>query len=153
MTMAWWAGEDAAERASEYSEYLRTIYPNLPSCLQELAGLPIHDSNLRQLRVLPSNTELTLELDLADGNRLVVCYSGVSSFISTGTPDEGLSGPGGYGDLGYDEVDIGPDGYFVHRLLFSNAIEFEIIFLDVKTISARPDSSQKLARPGAGPAA
>lgn len=54
-------------------------------------------------------------------------YSGVTEFCSNAQHEKGLAGPRGYGDLGYEEVDI-VDGCLVHRMLFSGNIEMEIRF-------------------------
>ena len=54
-------------------------------------------------------------------------YVGVTSFKSIAEHEKGLPGPQGYGDLGYEEIDV-VDGLFVHGILFSGGIEFEIRF-------------------------
>ncbi|HWX42575.1 MAG TPA: hypothetical protein VN345_15600 [Blastocatellia bacterium] len=43
-------------------------------------------------------------------------------------PDKGLVGPNGFGDLGYDEIEVLDGGMFEHRLLFSSGIELAIMF-------------------------
>jgi hypothetical protein len=55
-------------------------------------------------------------------------YSGVEHFESEADPKVGLRGPSGYGDLGYYEIDVLPEGRFEHRLLFSTGIELRVIF-------------------------
>ena len=49
----------------------------------------------------------------------------------TSDPSVGLGGPHGFGDLGYDEIDVGEDGPFEHRLLFSSGIELAVRFADL----------------------
>lgn len=133
--MSWWAGEDTADRAAEYAVYLDSILARLPPHIHALSHIPCHDANLTRLTLSPRTCELLLDMELAGtktGRNLRLRYEAVENFVSTGRPDEGLPSPGGYGDLGYDEVDLGADGTFVHRLLFSNGIEFEITFRDVR---------------------
>lgn len=133
MTMRWWSGEDPADRAAEYAAYLESLFPTLPGRIRELSRIPCHDASLTRLALSTPTRELLLEMELAGttGN-LRLRYEAVENFVSTGRADEGLPSPGGYGDLGYDEIDIGADRTFVHRLLFSNGIEFEITFRDVR---------------------
>ncbi len=54
------------------------------------------------------------------------------AFRSIANPNKGFAGSFGYGDWGYDEVDIMDDGTFIHRVLFSSGIEFEILFSGFK---------------------
>ena len=95
--------------------------------------MSLHDGNLVELVMNVPESTLTLKFELpGESSRVAtVLYSGVVSFSSSGRPEEGLASPGGYGDLGYDEVDLAEAGRFVHRILFSNGIEFEITFSSV----------------------
>ena len=43
-----------------------------------------------------------------------------------------LPGLGGYGDLGYDEVDLTDAGVCVHRMLFSTGVELVWEFGDLR---------------------
>jgi hypothetical protein len=130
MTISWWGGEDEADRAGEYRAYLESIEASLTPDVQQLTQISLHDANLVELllNVRESKLELHLELPGESQRTASILYSGLVSFKSTGAPDEGLAGPGGYGDLGYDEVDLSGDGLFLHRILFSNGIEFEVTF-------------------------
>ena len=134
MTIEWWAGDDPADRVAEYSSYLQSIWSQLPISIQQLSRIPSHDANLRRLHLDTLTRELTVDFDLfgSTGRTLRLRYLAVQSYMSTGAPDEGLAGPSGYGDLGYDEVDVEPMAGFVHRMLFSNGIEIEIMFTDVQ---------------------
>ena len=60
--------------------------------------------------------------------RLFLTYHGVVSFCSTDEPDDGLPGSLGYGDLGYDEIDLTDDGFLEYRMLFSSGIELQVVF-------------------------
>ncbi len=55
-------------------------------------------------------------------------YGGVRSIQSTADPEKGLPGPHGYGDLGYDEIDLIQPGHYEHRMLFSTGIELLVQF-------------------------
>ena len=64
-----------------------------------------------------------------EGGRIIVLtYSGVRNLSTTADPEQGLQGSHGYGDLGYDEVELLPDGAVEHRLLFSSGIELTVQF-------------------------
>ena len=64
----------------------------------------------------------------------------------------GLGGPRGYGDLGYEEVDI-VDGSLVHRMLFSGNIEMEIRFQSfvLRYENIEQKAAQLAADPGRSP--
>lgn len=94
--------------------------------LQERVSL--HDSNLLALSVAPSEQLAVLTLKLTDGSQLELRYAGLIAFESVQTPDQALGGPGGYGDLGYDEIEVFEDGAFEHRMLFSSSIELRFKF-------------------------
>ncbi len=71
-------------------------------------------------------------LKLRDGSDLELRYTGLTAFESFQTPDQALAGPGGYGDLGYDEIDVLEGGTFEHRMLFSSSIELRFRFASLK---------------------
>jgi hypothetical protein len=133
-TMEWWAGDDDSDQSQAYAEHLQHLESRLPPNVRRLASASFHDAALRELRVTPSSRELTMRLDLPDSSVTNLTYHDLQKFISTGSPDSGLSSPGGFGDFGYDEIDQAEDGAFVHRILFSNGIEFEIVFRDVSGV-------------------
>ncbi|WP_162668597.1 hypothetical protein [Gemmata massiliana] len=64
----------------------------------------------------------------AGDEQFVLTYTGIEQVESTADPKVGLGGPYGYGDLGYDELDILPTGTIEHRFLFSSGIELAIAF-------------------------
>jgi hypothetical protein len=143
-TLDWWFGLQGGAREFDnedpmprFREHLDAIRERLPRALLELhETVSLHDANLRILVYASQDNALTLVFDGYDGNggfrRLTLRYSDVASFKSTDDPGRGLSGPPGYGDLGYDEPDIMPDGRIVHRLLFSSGIEMQVIFRELE---------------------
>jgi hypothetical protein len=99
-------------------------------------SISLHDGTLRKLDYSATSGKLCLLIDGDDGQgglrNFSLTYSGVVSLRSVASPELGLAGPHGYGDLGYDEVDLSDDGNCIHRLLFSSGIELDIEFKDFK---------------------
>ncbi|MBI3865000.1 MAG: hypothetical protein HY290_24260 [Planctomycetia bacterium] len=152
-TMAWWYGVQKGLTAHPHDDYfayvtaLRTRVPpeRLPA-LDALLGLALHDSTLRHLRLEPAAATLHILLDNRyTGARFTLAYTGVEQFTSEPDPVGGFSSQG-YGDLGYDEVDLSPTGALVHRVLFASGIELEVVF---KGFEFLPDNP---AEPGAAAA-
>lgn len=143
-TIQWWSGEiDDQEAAfAEYASYLANSKERLPSDLQRLLDeISLHDSRLRRLVMKPEDQSIRIELDgcgYDEGQppyaalKIVMEYGGVSCFESLADPDQGLGGPHGYGDLGYDEIEILDSTRFQHRMLFSSGIEFSVTFQNFK---------------------
>jgi hypothetical protein len=139
-TFSWWAGDDSEEEAKpkDYSAYIGRILPDLPSDLQRFVrSCSLHDASLTRLRLSVAERSLTLELvggchddslPNSYARRFRLTYLGVSEFVSTANPNRGLGGPPGYGDLGYDEIEIVGPGLYEHRMIFSTSIEFQIRF-------------------------
>ncbi len=142
--MHWWAGpmerrttaDQHTKTIDDYNIYLATIRHRVPPALVD-ESLGTHDSHLRQFSVDIDRKEAVLELDYAELNtgqnrwvkgKVQLRYSGVHAVLSTADPNVGLPGPHGYGDLGYDEVDVLPNGLIEHRLIFSTGIELDIRF-------------------------
>jgi hypothetical protein len=164
-TFEQWAGDDDADYklASTYPAYLERVLPDFPSDLQRFVRkCHLHDAALTRLELLTPERKLVLELlgdhydDTLPSNyarRFRLTYLGVSSFGSTAKPHRKLHGPGGYGDLGYDELELISPGLYEHRMLFSTSVEFAIRFtgfqLDYSDFEqpAQPD-----APPNGGPA-
>ena len=104
----------------EYARHLDTIRHRLPP---DLLGMQestlLHDARLREWAVMPADGTARLVLDSYAGDeRFTLTYSGVERFESTADPAVGLGGPHGYGDFGYDEVDVLGTGAFEHRMIF-----------------------------------
>ena len=136
-TIEWWSGEEDTDPNPEYEAHLATIINRLPAALQKITRkMSLHDSRIRQLELSTDTRELVIALDRSPYLRLR--YRDVSKFSSSADPEKGLPGPHGYGDIGYDELDILPDGVIEHRLLMSNGIELDIQFRDFDLEVAKP---------------
>lgn len=144
-TMAWWGGaqrptaplQQVTDAYAAYATHLAAIQAWLPSSLVTLdAQVPLHDARLRTLTYTTDTQTLTIGLDntfdAGDVRRFYLCYLGVIAFHSVADPDVGLPGPYGYGDLGYDELDLTPTRHAIHRLLFSSGIELHITCTDFR---------------------
>lgn len=145
-TMAWWGGTqpdaeepvDQLEPFQAYGVHLEAIRGHLPPNLLMVGqAVPLHDAKLRVLRYSPADSTLLIELEnyfdeTGTRRRFSLRYDDVRAFESFADPDVGLAGPGGYGDLGYDELDLTPEGLAVHRLLFSSGIELHITCRDAR---------------------
>ena len=109
-TMAWWCGSQTNESGDpslEYGLHLAVIRTRLPpDLLATEESVSLHDSRLRELRLLVAENRLSLGLDSHSGDeRFTLTYSGVERFESIADPKVGLREPSGYGDLGYCEVE------------------------------------------------
>jgi hypothetical protein len=129
-TLEWWsaAGADAGNAFREYEAYMKSMLTQLPDQLQRLyKDFSLHDCNLRVFHFDTSTKIFQLELSRFDGD-FCLKYEDVRSMKSTSDPDAGLAGPRGYGDLGYDELEILEPGLYEHRMLFSTGIELHVQF-------------------------
>jgi hypothetical protein len=155
-TMAWWRGvqEGLDENPSaDYWAHLDALRGRVPPerlpALDALLALALHDSELRHLRLEPAAATLHILLEnrYRGGERFTLAYSGVEQFSSEPDPQDGFS-EHGYGDLGYDEVDLSPTGAFVHRMLFSSGIELAVVFRAIELL--RGDAAEPGATPDRG---
>lgn len=127
-TVDWWRGIQDAEvsdPAEAYRAHFQSIREQLPPELAVLSeSVSLHDSQLRTLKLDIETQSLQMSLDGDDGQGRLRCFSliyrDVQSLQSSADPDAGLNGPHGYGDWGYDEAHVLPDGHFEHRILFLN---------------------------------
>lgn len=130
-TITWWRGDptsNSLDPVAGYAAHLATVRDRMPPDLLAIEeSWSLHDSRLRELKLAGGLLTLGLENHSGD-ERLTLIYSSVERFESTADPELWLPGPGGYGDLGYCEVDILPNGSFEHRLLFSTGIELVVVF-------------------------
>jgi hypothetical protein len=129
-TIAWWYGRDgrAHDAFAGYHARLALIRDRLPADLFATEeSVSLHDCRLRTLELFADRLTLSLE-SLNGSEELILNYLGVRSYRSFSDPNTGLPGPFGYGDLGYCEIDLLPDGMIEHRLLFSTGIECVIVF-------------------------
>ena len=133
-TLEWWQGlqdDGAPYPFVTYRECFDRIQKKLPVSFAEFCKrVSLHDSRLRGLRLNAVNQELQMELTGDDGQgglrRFALVYGGVVTFESNADPNNGLAGPHGYGDWGYDEADMLDGGLCEHRILFSSGIEVRV---------------------------
>lgn len=141
LTSEWWSGcqtDDGGDAIRQFQAHLASIRGRLPAELLALQeSISLHDARLESLVVSCGTQSASLRLQLATGRPLELRYAGVESFETVNMPDQALGGPGGYGDLGYDEADVLPGGLFEHRLLFSSSVEFRFRF---RSLGLRPSS-------------
>ena len=130
-----------SERHRLYELYIEGIWDQLPHALQCLCGyhtrrVYLFDSNVEAIDVGVGErtVKITLDGEAIDeqgwrrGARFFLRYDNVVFFRSMSNPEGSLPGPAGYGDLGYDEVELIAEGVFEHRLLFSTGIELAVRF-------------------------
>jgi hypothetical protein len=131
-TSEWWAGcqsGDGGDAITAFEAHSKAIRDRLtPELLALQERVSLHDASLFSLSVMPEKQMAVLTLKLADGSDLELRYAGLTAFESVQTPDQALGGPGGFGDLGYDEIDVLDDGAFEHRMLFSSSVELRFRF-------------------------
>jgi hypothetical protein len=134
-TLEWWHGIQSGDFTynphEHYRSFLATIRDQLPKqllVLQDSASL--HDRRLRKLELSIAHGSLLLVVDGDDGSggfrRFTLHYNGVSSLKSVADPSAGFARSNGYGDWGYDELDITEAGPYEHRVLFSSGIEIVV---------------------------
>ena len=141
-TMAWWRGIQeepvggGEAPGAAYQAHLEAVRDRLPpDLLATQESVSLHDTRLRELVLVPADGTLSITLENFEGDeRFTLLYSGVERFESGADPraGAGLSGPAGYGDLGYTEADVLPGGTFEHRMLFSTGIELAVVFRDLR---------------------
>ena len=138
-TFEWWNGESASDPdpVTAYQKHMASILDRLPSGFKDLEkSISLHDSKVRTVAVDVVNATIEVVLDgyqyhqktPATHCEITMRYGQVKAFASSADYSRKLGGPGGYGDLGYDEIDILADGTFEHRILFSTGIEWTIQF-------------------------
>ena len=141
-TMDWWAGgcDDSNDPIEAYWRYIDQVRAQLPPGLKRLADTNLHDAHLRRLSCSFIHRTVAMEfnvLQIVEPNRstyrrrVSVVYAGVESIASAADPEVGLGGPHGYGDHGYDEIEVLQPGAYEHRMLFSTGIELVVRFTDV----------------------
>ncbi|MFC0019534.1 hypothetical protein [Roseibacillus persicicus] len=133
-TLDWWSSacEDADELFRKYQLFVADFFDRLPESYQRLhRDWSLHDSRLRVFKADYQHQTLDLHLD-GHGfdekdntyfeRRFTLRYYDVRQITATSDPDRGLPGPNGYGDLGYDEIELLSSGDLEHRILFSSGI-------------------------------
>ena len=149
-TMSWWRGAPdgfGRGRHDDYFAHVTALRVRVPRELLPTlnALLALHDAELRHLRLEPVRATLHISLENRyTDERFTLAYSGVEHFASESDPEELCDH--GYGDLGYDEVDLSPAGAFVHRMLFSSGIELVVVFHGFELL--RGSAAEPVAAPG-----
>ena len=139
-TLEWWNAVqtgDLGDPSDTYGEYYKSVKDKLPGDLIKLhEEIFLHDGKLKSLDISFPENRMSIELDTDDGKgnlrEISLRYTGLTKFKSTADPDNGLPGPRGYGDLGYDEVELLSDGRLEHRMLFSSGIVLSIQFKSIE---------------------
>ncbi len=139
-TLEWWNGVqsgDLGDPLETYEEYYSSVKDKLPDAFIKLHDeIYLHDGSLKKLDISFPEKNMNIEIDTDDGKgnlrEISLKYRGLTSFNSTADPDNGLPGPRGYGDLGYDEIELLSNGLLEHRILFSSGIVFTIEFKNIE---------------------
>ena len=140
-TLDWWRG-DAECDFEQYDSYINSIRPQLTDNLALFVdNISLHDAQVVHFHLDVENKRIEFLLnaffssigptDVVRHN-LRLAYQDVSVFRSTSSPEKALGGPAGYGDLGYDEIEMLGEQAFEHRLLFSSGIEMQIQFKNIQ---------------------
>ena len=132
-TMDWWreVQSGATSNPSDaYERHLASLRP-FPDAVAAIDRVPsLHDARLTRLEQVRDSIVVALDRWGEKGGRIPteLRYGGVERFAVSTDPDGGLSGPNGFGDLGYYEFDCAAPGLYEHRVLFSSGIELCIQF-------------------------
>ncbi len=136
----WTEWSETAENVVAYRTYIDSIRSFLPIDLQLLTGaggkLSLNDGEIETIQVSLEAASVNISIrgkwikNTVVGERIFFLnYKRVVSLISIIDPNaSGLHGSG-YGDHGFDEIEIIGDIY-EHRMLFSSGIELHIRFQD-----------------------
>jgi hypothetical protein len=137
-TIEWWSGETNYDASifDRYQIFINSFLDRLPADHRRLATeLSLHDAHLLNLVAALDRRTVQLHLDGRGfnatnksyfGRRFTLTYSGVTKIETTANPTKGLPGPHGFGDLGYDEIELLDSGSIEHRMLFSTGIVLSI---------------------------
>jgi hypothetical protein len=129
--------DEITSRVKEYRAYLESIGSGLSRRFQHFLDLAsLHDGEVLEISIEPSSAVASLRCRALDnasngrnGHYLRLNYHEVQNFQSIGPEEESFGGDG-YGDIGYDEIELLAEGVFQHRLLFSTGIEIAVTFRD-----------------------
>jgi hypothetical protein len=139
-TLEWWAepGDNHLAVFRAYEAYISSVKNDvLVDLLRVQEEISLHDSRLRRMEFSSESKSLLIDLDGChsdDGGlsysqlKIRLLYDTVLLIESSADPEKGLAGPHGYGDLGYDEIEVVRVGVFQHRMLFSTGIELSVTF-------------------------
>lgn len=125
----------------QYTKYFASVRKQLPADFITLTDNgSLHDATFLSLGLDTDEREarLSLLIPIREAKKPMtekkgtLLYSGVTYFGSTEDTEHSLAGPGGHGDLGYDEIEVINADLFEHRMLFSSGIELAIRFSDFR---------------------
>jgi hypothetical protein len=130
--------------AAAYRTHLDCIRPRLPRGLVELLeSITLHDARLESVDVDTSRRSVRLhvqaygsDVDQGRVRKAWLSYTGVSR-IQVTNPENGFRGHVGFGDVGYDEIDITEAGQAEHRILFASGIELALVFEALSVVDER----------------
>ncbi len=123
-------GENPFVVNEEYCRYVKSVKKSLPKDLWRLCwNVSLRHADLRRMHLLDGK-RCDKGQYRAGLRQFRLTYDGVSRMISLANPRRGRLGPWGYGDLGFDEIEVLDDGLFEHRILFSTGIELQVRFSD-----------------------
>lgn len=142
-SIKYWSDWDEADPIGiAYKAYIQSIRSKLPHDLQLLSGaggnIALNDGGIEKYFVSVPDAYATIEMNCqyddlngALGQRKVsLHYKFMEVFSSTIDPNGGASHYGGYGDHGFDEIELIGDNLYEHRMLFDGGIEIAIRFRD-----------------------
>lgn len=151
-----WANGDVSDAEVQgaqdaYQRHVETLLPKLPAVVQQLAkNINLHDGLIR--RVHHDRSAGTLKVALRGGD-LQVGYFDIDleyADLTMGSADvlrlrELACNP--EAEVLYDEIDISPDGAYVHRILFWPDGEVEVVFRSLST-HVMPRTNREITREG-----
>lgn len=92
----------------------------------------MHDSTVSAFQIDQLSRSASLRLTSwkhdRSGGCLRITYHEADVVRLESDSEKGLPGPYGFGDLGYDEIEVLAEDLFEHRILFSSGIEIGITF-------------------------
>jgi len=140
-TNCWNDYAQTKEIRKSYLSYVDSISPYIPTSFKSLTGgggdITLNDASVEHLVVSLGDSTVSMVMNgkwiqgTVTGLRIFsLSYTGVTEVVSIVDPDaDGLSGSG-YGDHGFDEIEVIENNLYEHRMLFSSGIELRIRFHD-----------------------
>lgn len=148
----WRDWNENSATVAAYRSYIQSMRSLLPEDLQLLTGaggnVSLNDGEIERLEISIEDKSVDLVINGKWINGTVVgarifhlIYKDIVSVTSQIDPAaKGLHGSG-YGDHGFDEIEVIGKGLYEHRMLFSSGIELHIrfgdFFLDYKDMPNR----------------
>lgn len=121
-----------------YTAHLESIAPRLPAELLDACSM-VHDSSLVSMHTDLRAKRLDMLVLTARGHEHWV-FEG-AEYVRWVNNMMSLPGPPGFGDMGYEELDIDDNGRMVVRILFSSGLELHVAFTGFRLSVEEPSSS------------